>query len=176
MNCHNLKKKLFLQIEKVIKSNVIPPKILPTQEVFVYTTGFVMKYTKRQSLSKRMVTGFVFHWNLLGIPNVFSFLLLFLRLPNSRQVICSYSQIPPSNTHFKFRKCSSNRSFENVSQFKYLRTTVTNQNLVEEEIKRRLNSGNACYHSVQNPLSSRLLSKKLKNYNIKDYNFACCSV
>jgi hypothetical protein len=34
--------------------------------------------------------------------------------------------------------------------------------LVQEEIKRRLNSGNACYHSVQSFLSSRLLSKNLK--------------
>jgi hypothetical protein len=56
----------------------------------------------------------------------------------------------------------SNRSFENVSQFKYLRETVTNPNLIQEEIKRRLNSGNACYHSGQTLLSSRLLSKNLK--------------
>jgi hypothetical protein len=40
--------------------------------------------------------------------------------------------------------------------------TVTNQNLIQEKIKRRLNSGNACYHSVQNLLSSRLLSKNVK--------------
>jgi hypothetical protein len=49
-----------------------------------------------------------------------------------------------------------------VSQFKYLETTVSIQNLIQEEIKRRLHSGNACYHSVQNLLSSGLLSKNLK--------------
>jgi hypothetical protein len=57
---------------------------------------------------------------------------------------------------------TANRSFENVEQFKYLDMTVTNQNLDQEEIKRRLNSHNACYHSVQNLLPSRLLSKNLK--------------
>jgi hypothetical protein len=34
--------------------------------------------------------------------------------------------------------------------------------LIQEEIKRRLNSDNACYHSAQNLLSSRLLSKNIK--------------
>jgi hypothetical protein len=40
--------------------------------------------------------------------------------------------------------------------------TVRNRNLIQEEIKRRLNSSNACYHSVQNLLSSHLLSRNIK--------------
>jgi hypothetical protein len=57
----------------------------------------------------------------------------------------------------------ANRSSDNVAQLKYLRTIVTNQYLIQEEIKRRLNSGNACYHSVQNLSSSSVLSKNGKN-------------
>jgi hypothetical protein len=44
---------------------------------------------------------------------------------------------------------------------KYLGTAVTNQNSSQEEIK-RLKSENASYHSVQNLLSSSLLSKNIK--------------
>ena len=55
-----------------------------------------------------------------------------------------------------------NSSSERVGEFKYLGTTLTNQNSIQEEIKSRLNSGNACYHSVQNLVSSNLLSKNLK--------------
>jgi len=51
---------------------------------------------------------------------------------------------------------------ERVEEFQYLVTILTNQNSIAEEIKRRLSSGNACCHSVQNLLSSWLLSKNLK--------------
>ena len=46
-----------------------------------------------------------------------------------------------------------------MMQFKYLGTTLTNQNYIREEIKSSLKSGNACRHSLQNVLSSVLLSK-----------------
>jgi len=55
-----------------------------------------------------------------------------------------------------------NISIERVEEFKYLGTTLTNQNYIQKEIKSRLKLGNACYYSVQNLLSSRLQSKHLK--------------
>jgi len=64
-----------------------------------------------------------------------------------------------------------NSSIESVEEVKYLGKTITNKNSIQEEIKSRLKVGNSCYYSVQNLLSSSLLSKVIKNYNI-----ARCSV
>jgi hypothetical protein len=75
-----------------------------------------------------------------------------------KYMLLSHHQNAGQNIDIK----TANRSFENVEQFKYLGRTVTNQNFIQEKIKRRLNLGTACYHSVQNLLSSRLLSKNVK--------------
>jgi hypothetical protein len=81
-----------------------------------------------------------------------------IHVDKTKYMLLSRHQNVGQNRDIKIEK----RSFENLSQFRYLGTTITNQNLIQEEIKRRFNSGNACYHLVQNLLSSHLLSKKLK--------------
>jgi hypothetical protein len=71
--------------------------------------------------------------------------MIMSRYPNSGQ-----------NQNIRIR----NESFENVPKFKYLGKTLTNQNDIRDEIKRRLNSGSAFYNSVPNLLSSRLISER----------------
>ena len=66
-----------------------------------------------------------------------------------------------------------NSSFERAEEFKYLGTTLTNQNSIQEEIKSRLHSENAFYHLLRKFLSASLLSK---NINIKMYRTIVLSV
>ena len=66
------------------------------------------------------------------------------------------------NTGLSLNINIDNSSFVKVKEFKYLGTNLTNQNSIPKEIKSRLKSGNACYHQVQNLLSSSLLSKNLE--------------
>ena len=66
------------------------------------------------------------------------------------------------NTGEKLNFNIDNISLEEVEQFKYLGTNLTNQNSIQEEIKSKLKSGNDCYHQVQNHLSSSFLSKSIK--------------
>ena len=57
---------------------------------------------------------------------------------------------------------TGNISFERAHPFKYLVKTITNQYSIQDEIKSRFTSGNVSYHSVQNPMSSILLSNNIK--------------
>jgi len=57
---------------------------------------------------------------------------------------------------------ADNRSFGRIEELKYLGTTLTNQSSMQDEIRSRLKSGNACYHLVQYLLYSSSLSKLLK--------------
>jgi len=59
-----------------------------------------------------------------------------------------------------------NSSSERVEEFKYSRTAVTHHSSIQGGIKSRLTSGNACCHSVQNLVSSSLLSKNIKMKDI----------
>jgi hypothetical protein len=65
------------------------------------------------------------------------------------------SRYPNSGQNQNIRR--ANESFENVSKFKCLGTTLTSQNDIYDEIKSRLNLRNAYYYSVQNRFFSRLI-------------------
>ena len=60
-----------------------------------------------------------------------------------------------------------NLSFEKVENFKYLRVTVTNTKDLREEIKRRINMGNACYYSFEKILPSACIPRNSKLIHIK---------
>jgi len=71
-----------------------------------------------------------------------------------------------------------NSSFERVEEVRHLGTTLTAQNSVQEEIKSRLKSGNACYHPVENILSYSLVYKniKIKIYRTVILHVVCMGV
>jgi hypothetical protein len=69
------------------------------------------------------------------------------------RMLLSHHQNARQNHNVKI----ANRSIENVAQFKYLGTRITSQSFIQDTVKRRLNLGNACYHSVQYLLSSSVV-------------------
>jgi hypothetical protein len=90
----------------------------------------------------------------------------------TKYTVMSRDQNPGQNGNIQI----GNESFETVEQFKNLGTTLTNENSFHEEVESRLKSGNAGCQSVQNLLSSGLLSKnvKIKIYRIIILPFVLC--
>ena len=84
-------------------------------------------------------------------------MVLWLKNENLLDVTCYFILLLIDSTYFgHYNVRIDNSTFERVEEFKYLGTTLTNKNSILEEIKSRLRSGNACYHSVQNLLFSML--------------------
>ncbi|KAJ4426699.1 hypothetical protein ANN_26497 [Periplaneta americana] len=81
-----------------------------------------------------------------------------VNLEKTKYMIMSCDQNIVRNGNIKI----GDLSFEGVEKFIFLAAKLTNINDTREEIKRRINMGNACYYSVEKLLSSSLLSKNLK--------------
>jgi hypothetical protein len=62
----------------------------------------------------------------------------------TKYMVMSRNQNAGQNHNIKL----DNKSFKRVEQFKYLGTTLTNRNSIQEEIKSTLKSRSACYRSV----------------------------
>jgi hypothetical protein len=58
------------------------------------------------------------------------------------------------------------KNIESVEEFKYLGTTLIDQNSIQEEIKSKLKLRNACYHSVQNLFVFQVAIQKLTDQGI----------
>jgi len=65
---------------------------------------------------------------------------------------------------------------QNVTELKHFGTRVTSQNYIQEEIKSTLNSGNACYHSVQSLLFFLSPAGKCEDWNVQNCNLTGCFV
>jgi Ni/Fe-hydrogenase subunit HybB-like protein len=76
-----------------------------------------------------------------------------------RNSVSSHSNVACASSKLYLSSCSKEWKFCLILLLIILGKTLTNQNMIQEDIKSRLKSGNACYHSVQNLLSFSLLSK-----------------
>jgi hypothetical protein len=130
---------------KKVQENQMGLKMNGTEQLLAYADDMNLLGENIGSINKNTVT-LIYASKGVGLE---------VNVGKTKYILMSCDQNADQNLDIEV----GNRSFENVSHFMYFGMTVTNQNLIWEEIKRRLNSGNACYHSVQNLLPSHLLLK-----------------
>jgi hypothetical protein len=135
-----------------VQENQVGPKFSGTHQLLVYAGDMNLFGDNIDNMNKSRET----------LINASKEAGLETNVEKTEYTLLSHYQNAVQNRDIKI----ANRLFEIVPQFKYLGMTVTNQNLFQEEVKRRLSSGNVCYHSVQNLLSSHML---LKNKKIRIY-------
>jgi hypothetical protein len=102
--------------------------------------------------------GHISFWNTDTLIDASKAVGLEINVEKTKYMLLSHHQNTDQNHDINL----TNRLYENVSEFIYFGMTVRNQNLIQEELKRILNSGNSCYHSKQKLLCSHPLSKNLK--------------
>jgi sorting nexin-29 len=144
---------------KEVQENQVELKLNGTHQLLVYADDMNLLGDNVDTLKK----------NAQSLINASKEVGLEVNAEKTKYVLLSRHQNAEQNRNIKI----ADRSFENVAQFRYFGMTASNIHLIQEEIKRRLNSDNACYHSVQKPLSSRLLSKSIKIRIYKTIIFAC---
>jgi hypothetical protein len=133
---------------KKVHENQVGLKLKGTHQILAYTADVILLGDNIDTIKKNTET----------LTDASKGVGLEINAQKTKYMLPSHHHSVGQNQDIKI----ANKSYENVSQFRYLGMTVTNQNLIREESKRRLNSGNACHHSVQNLLSSHLLVKNVK--------------
>jgi hypothetical protein len=126
---------------KKVQENLVGLKINGTRQLLVYADDVNLLGDNIDAIKK----------NTEHLTDASKEVGLEVHAEKTKYMLLSHHQNAEQNHDTK----TANRFFDNMAQFRYLGTTVTNQNLIQEEIKRRLNLGNACYHSVQNLLERR---------------------
>jgi hypothetical protein len=122
--------------------------------------SFALKYVIRKVHENQV--GHTSFWSMLliliywGIIGTSKEVGLEVNTEKTKYLLMSCQQNAGQNYNVK----TVNEAFENPGMFKYFGTTI-NQDLIHEEIKSKLNSGNACCRSFQNCLSSCLLRKNI---------------